>query len=98
MVLGKLPVPVYPTINLDFSRKRGDCACSRCCLDFLLLSVISLFFLTLFWRQPHRLKYCLKGPLSPKQLTTFEFSICYNLDLLFFENVQTKICLLLFGS
>ena len=29
MVLGKLPVPGRPT-NLDFSRARAYCACSRC--------------------------------------------------------------------
>ena len=29
MVLGKLPVPVRPT-NLDNSRARAYCACSRC--------------------------------------------------------------------
>ena len=35
MVLGKLPVPGRPT-NLDYSRTRAYCACSRCgwgCLD-----------------------------------------------------------------
>ena len=29
MVLGKLPVPVHLT-NLDYSRARAYCACSRC--------------------------------------------------------------------
>ena len=29
MVLGKLPVPGRPT-NLDYSRARACCACSRC--------------------------------------------------------------------
>ena len=29
MVLGKLPVPERPT-NLDYSRARAYCACSRC--------------------------------------------------------------------
>ena len=46
MVLGKLPVPGRPT-NLDKSRARACCACSRCgwgCLDFFLLSIISLSF------------------------------------------------------
>ena len=31
-------------------------------------------------------------------LLVFEFSICYSLDLIFFENLQTKILALLFGS
>ena len=49
MVLGKLPVPGRPT-NLDSSRARAYCACSGCgweCLDILLSSVISLFFVPL---------------------------------------------------
>ena len=29
MVMGKLPVPECPT-NLDYSRARDYCACSRC--------------------------------------------------------------------
>ena len=29
MVLGKIPVPGRPT-NLDYSRARAYCACSRC--------------------------------------------------------------------
>ena len=46
-VLGKLPVPGRPT-NLDKSRARAYCVCSRCgwgCLDIFLSSIISLFFL-----------------------------------------------------
>ena len=49
MVLGKLPVPGRPT-NLDCSRARAYCACSRCgwgCLDSFLSSIISVFFLPL---------------------------------------------------
>ena len=47
MVLHKLPVLGRPT-NLDNSRARAYCACSRCgggCLD--ILSIISLFILPL---------------------------------------------------
>ena len=33
MVLGKLPVPGRPT-NLDYSRARAYCACSRCGLGW----------------------------------------------------------------
>ena len=46
MVLGKFPVPGRPT-NLDNSRVRAYCSCSRCrggCLDIFLSSIISLFF------------------------------------------------------
>ena len=54
VVLGKLPVPGRPT-NLDKSRARAYCACSRCgwgCLDIFLSSVISVFFLPLSGRRP----------------------------------------------
>ena len=51
MVLGKLPVPGRPT-NLDKSRARAYCACSRCgwgCLDifFSHLSFLVSFSLSL---------------------------------------------------
>ena len=51
MVLGKLPVPGRPA-NLDFSRTRAYCTCSRCgwgCLDifFSRLSLLSSFSLFL---------------------------------------------------
>ena len=49
-VLGKLPVPGRPT-NLDYSRARAYCACSRCggvvWTFFSHLSLLSSFFLSL---------------------------------------------------
>ena len=55
MVLGKLPVPGRPT-NLDWSRARAYCACSRCgwgvVWTFLLSSILSFLFLPLFGRRP----------------------------------------------
>ena len=39
------------------------------CLDIFLSSIISLFFLPLRETARYRLKYCLKGPLNPKQPT-----------------------------
>ena len=55
MVLGKLPVPGRPT-NLDNSRARAYCACSRYGWGlfghFFLSSIISLFLLPLSGRQP----------------------------------------------
>ena len=53
MVLDKLPVPGRPT-NLDYSRTRAYCTCSRCgwgCLDLFFSSIISHFFLPLFGRR-----------------------------------------------
>ena len=55
MVLGKLPVPGRPT-NLDKSRARAYCACSRCgwgCLDIFLSSIFFRFFLPLSGRRPN---------------------------------------------
>ena len=72
MVLGKLSVPGRPT-NLDKSRARACCACSRCGWGlFGLFSLVYHFsFLSpsLWEMARYRLKYCLKGPLSPKQPT-----------------------------
>ena len=72
MVLGKLPVPGRPT-NMNYSRARAYCGYSRCGWGlfgpFFLSSIISLFFLPLWETARYRLKYCLKGPLSPKQPT-----------------------------
>ena len=53
MVLGKLSVPGRRT-NLDNSRARAYCTCSRCgwgCLDIFLSSIFTLFFLPLSWRR-----------------------------------------------
>ena len=58
--------------SLDSSRARAYCACSKCgwglfghfcfsCLSFLFLSP------SLWETARYGLKYCLKGPLSPKQ-------------------------------
>ena len=53
MVLGNLPVLGRPT-SFDYSRARAFCAYSRCggvTWTFLLLSIISLFFLPLSGRR-----------------------------------------------
>ena len=72
MVLGKLPVSGRPT-NLDSSRSRAYCACIRCgwgCLDIFSLVYHFSFLSPFLWETArYRLKYCLKGPLSPKQPT-----------------------------
>ena len=72
MVLGKLPVPERPT-NMDLSMARAFCACSRCgwglFVHFVLLYLFSLLSPSLYETARYRLKYCPKGPLSPKQPT-----------------------------
>ena len=53
-MLGNLSVPGRPT-NLDDSRARAYCACSRCgwgVWTFFLSSIFSLFFLPLLGRRP----------------------------------------------
>ena len=72
MMLGKLPVPGRPT-NLDHSRARAYCACSGCGWGlfghFSLAYHFSFLSPSLWETARYRLKYCLKGPLSPKQPT-----------------------------
>ena len=81
-MLSKLSVPVRPT-NLDDSRARAYCACSWCGWGlfghFFLSSIISLFFLPLWETARYRLKYCLKGPLSPNQLTNHIAVVFYRI-------------------
>ena len=69
MVLGKLPAPGRPT-NLDYSRASAYYAYSRCggvvWTFFSLVYHFSFLFPSLWETARYRLKYCLKGPLSPK--------------------------------
>ena len=63
MVLGKLPVPGRPTIWITVGAGGG-------CLDiFTLIYPFSPFSPSLWETARYRLKYCLKGPLNPKQPT-----------------------------
>ena len=83
MVLGKLLVPGRPTTgNLDYSRARAYCACSRCGWGLFghFFSVYHFSFLSpsLWETARYRLKYCLKGPLSPKQPTNHNSCIYWN--------------------
>ena len=75
-VLVKLPVPGRPT-HLEYSRARAYCACSRCGWGlfghFSLLYHFSFLSPFLWETARYRLKYCLKGPLSPKQPTNYLF-------------------------
>ena len=56
-------------LNLDNSRARAYCACSRCgwgLLGYFSLVYHSSFLSPSLWETArYRLKYCLKGPLSP---------------------------------
>ena len=64
MVLGKFPVPGRPA-NLDDSRARAYCACSRCGWGLFGHCYSQLSFLSsqfLLQTARYRLKHCLKGP------------------------------------
>ena len=72
MVLGKLPVPGRPTTS-EHSRARAYIACGRCGWGlfghFSLVCRFSFLSPALWETARYYLKYCLKGPLSPKQPT-----------------------------
>ena len=82
MVLDKLPGPGRPT-SLDKSRARAYCTCSRCgwgCLDIFTLYPFSFLSPSLWETTRYRLKYCLKGTLSPK--TTNQPNLIYYFSVL----------------
>ena len=71
MVLGNLPVPGRPTILITVGQ--GPIALAVGAggsdLDILLSSILSPISPSLCETGRYRLKYCLKGPLNPKQPT-----------------------------
>ena len=72
MVLGNLPVPGRPTIWMIVGHGPIVLAVGAggCCLDiFTLLYLFSPLSPSLWETGRYRLKYCLKGPLSPNQPT-----------------------------
>ena len=72
MVLGKLPVPGRPTVWMIVGQGPIALAVGAGggCLDiFTLLYPFSPLSPSLWETARYRLKYCLKGPLNPKQPT-----------------------------
>ena len=70
MVLGKLPVPGHPTIWITVGQGPTTLAVGAGggCLDiFTLIYPFSPLSPSLWETARYRLKYCLKGPLKPKQ-------------------------------
>ena len=70
MVLGKLPVPKRPTILIAVGHGPTALAVGAGggCLDiFSLIYPFSPLSPSLWETARYRLKYCLKGPLNPKQ-------------------------------
>ena len=94
MVLGKLPVPGRPS-NLADSRARAYCACSGCGWGlfghfYSHLSFLSSFSLS--WETArYNLKYCLKGPLNPKQPTNRKLLIRTKVSTLMTESMLLKV-------
>ena len=76
MVLGKLPVPGRPTILITVGQ--GPIALAVGAGGgwfghFSLSSILSPLSPSLWETARYRLKYCLKGPLNPKQPTNQRF-------------------------
>ena len=82
MVLGKLPVSGRPTIWITVGQGPTALAVGAGggCLDiFTLIYPFSPLSPSLWETARYRLKYCLKGPLNPKQPTNHEgttFFLC----------------------
>ena len=75
MVLGKLPGPGRPTIWIKVGQGPTVLAVGAdgCCLDiFTPIYLFPLLSPSLWETARYRLKYCLKGPLSPNQPTNHE--------------------------
>ena len=71
-MLGKLPVPGRPTILITVGQGPTPLAVGAGggCLDmFTLIYPFSSLSPSLWETARYRLKYCLKGPLNPKQPT-----------------------------
>ena len=71
-VLGNLPMREHPTVWITVAW--AYCTCSRCGwglfgLFFTLICPFSALSPSLWETARYRLKYCLKGPLNPKQPT-----------------------------
>ena len=85
MVLDKLPVPGRPTIWITVGQGPTALAVGAGggCLDiFILIYPFSSLSPSLWETARYRLKYCLKGPLNPKQPTLyFDYVLLYYLCL-----------------
>ena len=103
MVLGTLPVPGRPTIWITVGQGPTALAVGAGggCLDiFTLIYPFSPLSPSLWETARYRLKYCLKGPLNPKQPTNllgvlmFSRIECGWIDDLRFYNYHLPIILI----
>ena len=77
MVLGKLPVPGRPTIWKIVGQEPITLAVGAGGFFFYIFKLLYLFspLSSSLWETArYRLKYCLKGPLNPKQPTNQKMS------------------------
>ena len=93
MVLGKLPVPGRPTIWIIVGQGPTVLAVGAGggCLDiFSLVYHFSILSSSLWETARYRLKYCLKGPLSPSQPTNQPSSFFF-LSRFFVKDISTTV-------
>ena len=93
MVLGKLPVPGRPTIWITVGQGPTTLAVGAGggCLDiFTLIYLFSSLSPSLWETVRYRLKYCLKGPLNPKQPTNQPKNILWILTYKTFYSSEWK--------
>ena len=82
MVLGKLPVPGRPTNTVGQGPTALAVGAGGGCLDiFTLLYLFSPLSPSLWETARYRLKYCLKGPLNPKQPTNQPGTVTFKIFL-----------------
>ena len=83
MMLGKLPVPGRPTIWIRVGQGPTALAVGAGggCLDIFTLDYpFCPLFPSLWETTRYRLKYCLKGPLNPKQQPKSSQTSCWKKD------------------
>ena len=86
MVLGKFPVPVRLTVCIIVGQGPTALAVGAGggCLDsFTIIYPFSSLSPSLWETARYRLKYCLKGPLNPKQPTNHHLSFLSSFSLSF---------------
>ena len=94
MVLGKLPVPGRPTIWITVGQEPTalTVGAGGGCLDIsTLIYPFSPLSPSLWETARYRLKYCLKGPLNPKQPTNQPTLCSFVSGLIFLTHSPTYI-------
>ena len=101
MVLGKLPVPGRPTILITVGQGPTALAVGAGggCLDvFTLIYPFFPLSPSLWETALYRLKYCLKGPLNPKQPTNQSIVGPASKDCLFENMWSMKVVLIKYSN